>query len=105
MPIQKNNFNSSEQRIFMKNIVALGICLAAFNVYAQDIDNRPNQEMSSITIDAQTRQVADEKMVTTESAVQETYPVTMKNANGENKRNFQLSRSGRIFSYKRPYSR
>ncbi|MDP3788370.1 MAG: hypothetical protein Q8Q60_03595 [Candidatus Chromulinivorax sp.] len=69
----------------MKKIIALGIFLAACNVYANDIDNEFDQEESmTVADDCQTRQDAYEDMTSQEeSDDQETQcVVTLKKADG-----------------------
>lgn len=79
----------------MKNILALGICLAAFNAYAQDSEDTMTQDMSEMAIETETRFVAIEeidtqvttKQVTTEEVaveaqVEETFQVTTRDADG-----------------------
>ena len=69
----------------MKNILALGICLAAFNAYAQDSEDTMTQDMSEIAIETETRFVAIEeidteittKQVTTEEVAAEQSPEEM----------------------------
>lgn len=69
----------------MKKIIALGIFLAACNVYANDLENETNQEISMTTdADNQTRYNGYDEMISQEeSTPQENQnTVTLKNADG-----------------------
>ena len=78
----------------MKNILALGICLAAFNAYAQDSEDTMTQDMSEMAIESETRFVTTEEVATeqaseemtkevpVEAQIEETFQVTTRDADG-----------------------
>ena len=57
----------------MKNIVAFGLCLAAFNAYGNDTENTQTQEIATIFVDEATQEYAPEnEAVALEQTVEET---------------------------------